>query len=249
MRFEINLASQPFQDVQRFMLRWGLALLVAMAMTGGLVYSSIMAFRSWRVVDRQERELRLKIAAKANERAQVQAFLNRPQNKDTTVRSSFVNQLIARKAFSWTEIFTDLEQIVPGRLHVTNIEPDINEDDQLELHLQVAGTSHDAAVELVKRLEDSPHFREARILAEGLQNQVTANQRNAAPQNDVWRFDISALYIPSFAQNPGKAPEPAEAAEPPAKESPPAREVAKTSAPAKAKAPGSAPKEAGHARH
>ena len=36
----------------------------------------------------------------------------------------------------------------------------------MEVHLTVAGTSREAAVELVKRLEQSPSFRDARITEE-----------------------------------------------------------------------------------
>src|SRR5512132_1679954 len=104
MRFDINLASQPYQDVQRFLLRWGLAIFALLLFTGGLVYAATTAFMSWRVTDKQIRYVRSQIAERDRQKAQVEAFLNRPENRETRDRSQFLNALIARKAFSWTEV-------------------------------------------------------------------------------------------------------------------------------------------------
>ena len=81
--------------------------------------------------------------------------------------SKFLNGLIARKSFSWTRVFMQLEQIMPPKLHVVSISPELQpKTNTVEVHLTVAGTSREAAVELVKRLEQSPSFRDARITEE-----------------------------------------------------------------------------------
>jgi hypothetical protein len=54
--------------------------------------------------------------------------------------------------------------------------------------LTVAGTSRNAALELVKRLEQSPSFREARIVEE------SAIQSNDSP--DTVQFHVTAVYVP-----------------------------------------------------
>jgi len=55
-------------------------------------------------------------------------------------------------------------------------------------HLTVAGTSRDAAVDLVKRLEQSPSFREARIVEE------SSVQSKDSP--DTVQFHVVAVYVP-----------------------------------------------------
>jgi hypothetical protein len=66
------------------------------------------------------------------------------------------------------------------------------------VHLTVAGTSRDAAVELVKRLERSPSFRDARIAEESaiLEKDTT----------DTVKFQMTAVYVPTTAP---EAPAPA----------------------------------------
>ena len=193
MRFEINLASQPYQDVQRFLSRWGAALVVLLILTIVLAYSATSTFLSWRVSEQRLNVLRHQIAEHDQQKASAEQYLNRPENRQVRERSQFLNSAIARKAFSWTEVFSDLETLVPPRLHVLSIRPEVNDDNQLLLRLRVAGSSRDAAVELVRRLERSQHFAVATIDTE------TALVPSGK-DTDIVRFEISALYVPNFAR-------------------------------------------------
>ena len=211
MRFDINLASQPYQDVQRFLVRWGSLLIGLLVLTIVLVYAATASFLSWRVSERRLDALRQQIAERDQQRTNAERFLNRPENRQVRDRSQFLNAAFSRKAFSWTEIFSDLETLVPGKLRVLSIRPEVTEDNQLQLRLSVSGTARDAAVELVRRLEKSPHFTAASIDSE------TALMPSGS-EHDTIRFDITALYIPSFART-RKGPADAERAEGPARES------------------------------
>lgn len=198
MRLDINLASQPYGDVQRFFFRWRVGLLLLAVLTVGLLFAAGTAFRSWRTTEERELYLRQQIADREGQKLAVEAFLNRPENRQTRNRSQFLNALFARKAFSWTEVFSDMETLVPARLHVVSITPKIDENNELELDLKVAGSSRDSAIELVRRLEQSPHFSAPRIKSE-----ATSQASNQPPSVE---FDIAAIYVPAFAR-PQKAQE------------------------------------------
>jgi len=62
--------------------------------------------------------------------------------------------LIERKSFSWTRVLEDLEKVMPARVHLVGIHPELDDDNQLLLKLAVAGDSHDRALELARRMED-----------------------------------------------------------------------------------------------
>ena len=187
MRIEINLASQPFQDAQRFVRQWSLTLGMVGLLTLALVAGAVLRLRSWTVEEHRINALQAQIAQGDREIAQAQAFLNRPENRDTRDKSLILNELIARKAFSWTEVFSDLERIMPPRLHVVSIRPELTPDNQLALVMMVAGESRERALDLVRRMEKSPRFREPQIVAEATEQQ---------PQNpgDRVQFQISTLY-------------------------------------------------------
>ena len=69
----------------------------------------------------------------------------------------------------------------------------------MEVHLTVAGTSREAAVELVKRLEQSPSFRDARITEESA-------MRRKRIATDTVKFQLTALYVP-MATSPKHRPD------------------------------------------
>jgi type IV pilus assembly protein PilN len=214
MRFDINLASQPYEDVQRFLSRWRLILLGVALLTAVLAYAARAAYVSWRISEKQTSELRAQVEERAREKAAIEAALNRSENSQLRSRAQFLNTLIARKAFSWTEVFSDLEKLVPPALHVSSIHPDINEDNQLEVKIVVAGSNRDGGVELVRRLENSSHFMHARIDTEAANRpQERIGAGPASQPAEVVQFQISAIYIPPFARTPGKSGLPAVAME------------------------------------
>jgi type IV pilus assembly protein PilN len=193
MRISINLATQPYQDVRQFAFRWALALFAMALLTGALLYAAVANVIAWRATKGEIASRQAAIAQRDQERAKAEAFLNLPQNRDTKLRGDFLNDLIARKAFSWTQAFSELEKLMPARLHVTALRPITNEKSQLELHLTVIGSARADAIELVRRLETSPHFTGAKVLSESLVPSGAA----AAPGSV--QFEISAVYVPKFA--------------------------------------------------
>lgn len=190
MRLEINLATQPYEDVKRFWTRWGTALAGLALLTLVLLYTAAagwMAAAKDRGLIAQRQQ---QIQARERERQTAEAMLNQPENRSTRDRSQFLNELFERKSFSWTRVFTDLERVMPAHLHLVSIHPEMAPDHQLALKLVVAGESRDRAIELVRQMEDSRHFRETRINVEQVMGTGTQ------VSGDNVQFEISALYVP-----------------------------------------------------
>lgn len=187
MRYDINLASQPYEDAARFYRNWVSALALVALVTFLLVALAVSNFLGARSVRLQVNQVRQQIARLDQEKAAAEAILNRPENRGTRDRSRFLNGLIARKAFSWTQVFADLEQIVPARVQVKAIQPNLTEDNQLQVHMQIAGDSREKVVEMVRRLEGSPSFRSPRLQSE---TSRTEDGREAV------EFEVVALYVP-----------------------------------------------------
>ncbi len=77
--------------------------------------------------------------------------------------------MIERKAFSWTRVLENLEKVMPPRVHLVSIHPELDEDNQLALKMMVAGDSRDRAIELVRRMEESRRFAQTYITRESSQ--------------------------------------------------------------------------------
>lgn len=194
MRFHINLASQPYEDAAVFLRNWLLVLGAALLLTSVLLYSAVIGWTESRDVRQEVQRVRGHIAELDRERAQAVAVLEQPANSDVRRRSAFLNAQIARKTFSWTQVFSDLETLMPTRLQVVSIRPEITEDNRLEVQIVVAGPVRDRAVELVRRLEQSPRFRDPHVRVE--------RARTAAGDTPDVQFEIVALYVPDVAAPP-----------------------------------------------
>ena len=187
MRLNINLATQPYEDSRKFWLRWGPALALAGVVTLGLMIAALLAWRDARKDQNQIASFEKQIAACEQERSRTQEVLDRPENRSTRDQSQFINDLIRRKSFSWTQVFADLERIMPPQIHVTSIHPELK-DNQLKLKLSVASQTRERAIELVRKMEQSPRFLNPSIHEES----AAQGQGNA----DTAHSEIEAIYLP-----------------------------------------------------
>ena len=195
MHVDINLATQPYQDARRFWLRWGGALVALGLLTLILVCSAVTGWVSASKDRDLIRQRQAQIAARDQEKTQAEALLSRPEHRITRDRSQFLNELFQRKAFSWTKVFEDLERVMPPRLHVVSIRPEMGSEAELNIKLVVAGESRERALDLVRKMEASQRFQQTRI------DQETAQSGQSAGDNV--QFDISAVYVPE-GQSTGK---------------------------------------------
>ena len=188
MRLDINLASQPYEDARQFWMRWGTAVVTAGLLTLILLTLDITGW----VAARRDRiamaEERAQIAQKDQVRAEAEKILNLPQNRNTRDTSQFLNELIERKAFSWTRVLENLEKVMPPRVHLVGISPGLDDDNQLALKMTVAGDSRDRAIELARRMEESGRFAQTNIVQERSTQSTTSG--------DTEQFDLAAIYIP-----------------------------------------------------
>ncbi len=187
MRLDINLASQPYEDARQFWMRWGTAVGTAGVLTLALLTLTITGWVNARRDREAMAEKRALIADRDRIRADAEEFLSRPENRTTRDQSQFLNELIERKAFSWTRVLENLEKVMPPRVHLVSISPGLDEDNQLALKMTIAGGSRERAIELAQRMEDSKRFAQTNILSERPIQSTTG---------DTVQFDIAAIYIP-----------------------------------------------------
>lgn len=193
MRIDINLASRPYEDARQFWVRWGTALGILGLLTLVLLVLDITGFVAShhdRVVMAQKRTL---IADRDRVRAEADRVLNLPENRTTRDESRYLNELIERKAFSWTRVLENLEKVMPPRVHLVSISPQLDENNELALKMTVAGDSRDRAVELQRRMEESRRFVQTAIVRESHVESQTG---------DTEQVEMAAIYIPELPNEP-----------------------------------------------
>jgi type IV pilus assembly protein PilN len=197
MRLDINLASQPYEDARQFWMRWGSAAIALGLLTLVLLAADITGWVNARRDRAAIAQKRAMIAERDRIRANAERILNLPENRSTRDQSQFLNELIERKAFSWTRVLENLEKVMPPRVHLISINPQLDEDNQLGLKMTVAGDSRDRAIELARRMEESRRFSQTNIVSERSERSTTG---------DTELFDIVAYYIPETLSASATAP-------------------------------------------
>jgi len=193
MRLDINLASQRYEDSRQFWTYWGTGLALLGLSTVLLVFLAVNGFIEGHRDRQQLAKFKAQLAEFDREKTQAESMLNAPQNRIVRDRSRFLNNLFERKAFSWTLAFEQLEQVMPAHLHVISIHPGISADNNLELRLIVGGETREQALDLVRKMENSKHFKQTHIESEKFSDTENGNRSN----NDRVQFDINALYVPA----------------------------------------------------
>lgn len=167
-------------------MRWGTAIGAVGLLTIVLVALTITGWANARHDHAAIASVRQQIAARDMFHTEAEATLNRPGNRTTRDESQFLNELIDRKSFSWTQVLESMEKVMPPRVHLVNITPASDEDNQISLKMTVAGESRDRVLELMRRMEESQRFAHTNVLGE------VFSQTAVDPE----KAEIVALYIP-----------------------------------------------------
>lgn len=197
MRLNINLASQKYETVRTFVSRATVAVVVMAILTVILPFLAWLNYSSSKSSGAQIRQLQQQIAALQQQKAEAIIVENRPENRDVTDQKNFWNREIARKTFSWTQLFNDLQKIMPGRAYVISVSPELTPDNQLKLTLSIGGEQYGDVSALLKRMEDSRRFKNPVLVSETV-------QKDAKPgMPPLHKFQIETFYTPAGAQLAG----------------------------------------------
>lgn len=198
MRFNINLALRKYEDVRRFYVRWGAALAILAATAVLLATLSYLRYSRSAAAAQQTRELQQQIAALEKERDQAVAFENRPENRDVAQEKKFWNSQIAKRSFSWTQLFNEMQRIMPRRAFLNSVQPELTPENRLRLRLTITGEKAADARELQEKMETSNRFHAPHIVAEGIQKETKPGM---AP---TYKFEIETDYTPPNSASPSQ---------------------------------------------
>ena len=190
MRLNINLASQKSEDVQQFYKRWGIAIGLSAVLMLLLLGLTVINYSSSSKSNERIKDLQAKIASLQKERAAAEVVSNLPENHDVNEQKNYWNKQINRRQLSWTQLFNDLQKIMPARAYLSSVHPEMTQDNRLRLTLVIKGDTHDNGLELVQKMEKSERFRGPQINSETAEKE----QKTGA---QLYKFDIVTYYTPA----------------------------------------------------
>lgn len=186
-QFNLNLSTRPFKPhrAANLGLFTVLAILVAVSIVQFYSYqqnSSLAA--SIRDNERKAKEESDSLTAKLT-KLNAEMYSNNAATKLEQV--AFLNQLLLRKSFSWTNVFANLEKVMPENVFLLNLHPFIDEKGMMGLNMEVRGRTFVDITQFVSTLEDSGIFAQVTVAKE--------SKKDANPLGEV-DLALSAYYFP-----------------------------------------------------
>jgi Tfp pilus assembly protein PilN len=156
-----NLSTRPFYN-ERAVNRWlGLAAVIVAALT---------VFNVSRVLhySRSDTELKAKAAADEARAVELRASatdlksrVDPAQMQQVSAEAQLANDLIARRAFSWTELFNQFEQTLPQGVRITAVRPEVQDGRRVLLEINVIARGVADVNEFMENLEGTRAFVDA----------------------------------------------------------------------------------------
>lgn len=199
-----NLSTRPFYNDR--VVRVGIAALALVAL-GLTVFNAAEVYRL------QSQNSALGAAVERNDQQAsgyrdqarvIRQSLNRDELAAVEIKAREANQLIDRRAFSWTELLNQFQATLPADVRITAVQPQIDVDGRMLV----------AAAVVSKKLEDLEEFIEA-LEATGSFTGVLSRQ-NTANEDGTLKSTLQGYYhlLPA---TPAPAAIPAPPASEPAK--------------------------------
>jgi hypothetical protein len=186
----INLASQPFrrERAQNAALSALCVILLCslLVIIGLIFHSRSAAVDLRRGIAREESSLHVL----QQQQSGYSTVLSKPDNADVFSRNVFLNELIARRAVSWTVVFRDLEKTLPANMRLIGIRlPQVTGQDNAGMNRvlldMVVGTAQpETFIELLKRLQQSNLFGAAQVLG----------QQPPSQNDPLYKFRVTVAY-------------------------------------------------------
>lgn len=185
-RIPINLATEPFRrDRAMLVASAALALVLAVSLAG---LTTLVMQEKTRARETREALTQLEKAMRvqSSEHVKVDTILRQAQNSEVLDRNVFLNTLISRKAVSWTQLFADLEKVMPGTVRLVTVRPQITPQNQVVLDMTVGAMATEPVIDMLMRLEGSPLF-----------GATTITTMLPPSQNEtLYRYRLSVNYAP-----------------------------------------------------
>jgi type IV pilus assembly protein PilN len=174
-QFDLNLSTRPFRSyrVQTFLLTLGLIALIAASIWQVIGFKEYSALVSQIRRDAQNAQVESNVLGR--QMAELDAKLSRPEAVGKLSEIQFLNQIIAKKTFSWTRIFSDLEELMPETVHLVSLRPDLTDNGAAILHMEVRARSVQDWAKFGESLQSVPAFDNLIVASEEKRQDVKTN--------------------------------------------------------------------------
>ena len=191
MKVELNLATNPLQTHRKFLVLsavLGIFATLLLLVLGWQVYTVRQSQASVRM---RADQVRQEMVGLMRQRSDLQNFFAQEQNAKLYERSTFLNSLIDEQSLNWTQMFMDLEKILPTGVRLVSIQPK-SEKGRVEVRLHIGAINDEAKLKFLRALEGSSVFREVREISD-----INTEPTPTSQASDRLQVELTVVYTRS----------------------------------------------------
>lgn len=157
MKVRLNLATKPFETHRRFVVGAGFSVFSAAIVFLALGWHVYVVRQAARETRAHNEKMRQEFAKYEAQRRELERYFSQKDIASLHDRAAFINGIIDARSFNWTQMFMDLERILPSGVRVISIEPK-QASGHVEVKLTVGAASDEAKLNLLHVLATSKRF-------------------------------------------------------------------------------------------
>jgi Tfp pilus assembly protein PilN len=123
-----NLATRPFYNVRAVHAAVGVLALVVLALTAFNTVQLVGLTASQRALGARAADAEQEAERLRGEAARIRTQINQQELETVAKAAREANGIIDRRAFSWTELLTQLEATLPDDVRITTVQPRLDRD-------------------------------------------------------------------------------------------------------------------------
>ena len=194
MTLRTNLSTRPFYNERAVQAILGLAAVVVVILT------IVNMTRLWSLTGTDRRLVAEAQAAESRtealraDMARVRSTVDAGHIAEVAAQAHEANQAIDRRAFSWTQLFNELEVALPHDVRIAGVIPHIDKTGQMIVVLDVQARSVESISQFFDGLEESGAFRN-----------LLSKQERETPDNMI-AATLEGIYTPPIERTRASAP-------------------------------------------
>jgi type IV pilus assembly protein PilN len=191
MKVRLNVATNPLQTHRKFLVVSTLVGAIAGLLFVALGWHVYSVRKSNETLRARTETVRQEMTALTVQRDELDAFFKEERNARLHERSLFLNSLIDEQSLNWTQMFMDMEKIMPTGVRLVSIEP-THDKGEVKVKLLIGAINDEAKLKFLRALESSPAFKGVR---EDSENYTDPQQANG--DLDRLHVQLTVVYVRS----------------------------------------------------
>jgi Tfp pilus assembly protein PilN len=174
MYVRLNLATNPLLSHRRFLAGSALVGVLGFLLFLGLGWRAYSLRKAEESLRARESKIDKEMALAGQQREELQRYFAQQEAAGFQDHAKFVVGVLQARSINWTQMFMDLERILPPGVRVVRIEPKLDKG-IVTVHFLVGATSEEAKLKLLKSMESSTAFSHVALISERAATQPGAD--------------------------------------------------------------------------